>query len=83
MRFISKLVAQIFTARLPRARKERQIAPQASAGYPPSIDSPLAFRKAERGQDKKAAEKYQEPPPQVGKDICLMIASKMNFLPGP
>jgi len=57
---------------LPRARKERQIAPQAlyrsgagqaSAGDPLSINSPLAIRKAQRGRDKKAPEKWQNPPP--------------------
>jgi hypothetical protein len=55
--FISKLVDQIFNESLTRARKERQIAPQASAGYPPSINSLLAFRKAQRGREKKASEK--------------------------
>jgi hypothetical protein len=55
--FISKLVGQIFNESLPGARKERQIAPQASAGYPLSINSLLAIRKAERGRDKKASEK--------------------------
>jgi len=56
-RFISKLVGQIFDESLPRARKERQIAPQASAGYPLSMNSLLAIRKAQRGRDKKASEK--------------------------
>jgi hypothetical protein len=55
--FISKLVGQIFSQSLPRARKERQIAPQASAGYPLSINSLLAIRKAQRGRDEKALEK--------------------------
>jgi len=64
--FISKLVDQIFDESLPRARKERQIAPQAlyragagqaSAGDPLSINSLPAIRKAQRGRDKKAPEK--------------------------
>jgi hypothetical protein len=55
--FISKLVGQIFYESLPRARKERQIAPQASAGYSLSINSLLAIRKAQRGRDQKASEK--------------------------
>jgi hypothetical protein len=55
--FISKLVDHIFNETLPRSRKERQIAPQASAGYPLSINSLLAIRKAQRGRDKKASEK--------------------------
>jgi len=49
--FISKLVDQIFDESLPRARKERQIAPQASAGYPLCLNSLLAIRKAQRGRD--------------------------------
>jgi hypothetical protein len=44
----------IFCEGLTRARKERQIAPQASAGYSPPINPLLAFRKAERGWEKKA-----------------------------
>jgi len=57
---------KFFKESLPRARKERQIAPQAlyragagqaSAGYPLSIKPLLAFRKAQRGREKKASEK--------------------------
>jgi hypothetical protein len=75
MRFISRLVDQILNESLPRAREERQIAPQASAGYPLSLNSLLAIRKVQRGRDKKASEKKPTPPPQVGRDMCLMIAS--------
>jgi hypothetical protein len=57
LRIISKLVDQIFYEGLTRAREERRIAPQASAGYPLSINSLLAFRKKERGQEKKASMK--------------------------
>ena len=46
MRFISKLVDQVFKESLARARKERQIAPQASAGYSLAIYLLLPFRKA-------------------------------------
>jgi hypothetical protein len=56
-RIISKFVDQIFHESLPRARKERQLAQQASAGYPLSINSLLVIRKALRGRDKKASEK--------------------------
>jgi hypothetical protein len=83
IRFISKFVDQIFHQSLPRGRRERQIAPQASAGYALSRISLLGIRKAQRGRDKKASKKSQAPPPQVGRDRCLMIASKMTFLPGP
>jgi hypothetical protein len=54
---MSKLVDLIFSENSPKARKESQIAPQASAGYPLSINSLLAIRKAQRGRDKKASEK--------------------------
>jgi hypothetical protein len=57
MWIISKLVDRIFYEGLTRARKERRIAPQASAGYPLSINSLLAFRKTERGREKKASMK--------------------------
>jgi len=47
---ISQLVDRIFNKNLARARKERQIAPQASAGF--RVLSPLlAFRKAQRGRE--------------------------------
>jgi hypothetical protein len=84
--FISKLVGQIFDESLPGVRKERQIAPQASAGYPLSVNSLLAIRKAQRGRDKKASEESQNPLPQLGRDMRLMIASnpaKAGFSSGP
>jgi len=55
-------VDRIFYEGLTRARKERRIAPQASAGYPLSINSLLAFRKKERGREKKASMKSQNTP---------------------
>jgi len=82
-RFISKLVDQIYHETLTRDRKERQIAPQASAGDSLSRNFPLDFRKAERAWEKKASEKEPNPPPPLRGDKCLMIASKMPFLPGP
>jgi hypothetical protein len=63
--FIPKLVGQILYESLRRARKERQLAPQAlyrsgagqaSAGYPLSINSLPAIRKGQRGREKKASE---------------------------
>jgi hypothetical protein len=51
--FISKFVDQIFSQSISRDRKERQLGPQASAGYPLSINSLFAFRKAQRGCGKK------------------------------
>ena len=59
---ISKLVDRIFYGGLSRARKERQIAPQASAGCPPPINPPLAFRKRERGWKKKPSMKEPNAP---------------------
>jgi hypothetical protein len=50
--FISKFVDRIFHESLPRARKESQIAQQASAGYFFSMNPLLVIRKAQRGRDK-------------------------------
>jgi len=52
MWFISKFVDRIFHESLPRARKESQIAQQASAGDPPSMNTLSVVRKAQRGRDK-------------------------------
>jgi hypothetical protein len=41
----------MFHESLPRARKESQIAQQASAGYPLSKNFLSAIRKAQRGRD--------------------------------
>jgi len=43
--------------RLARARKESQIAQQASAGYSLSMNSLLVIRKAQRGRNKQASKK--------------------------
>jgi hypothetical protein len=83
IRFISKFVDQNFTKNRPMARKERKIAPQASAGVPLFISILFAFRKAQRRREKKASENPLTPPPQVKRDLCLMVASKMTFLSGP
>jgi hypothetical protein len=80
---ISKLVDQKFNENRPRTRKERKIAPQASAGIPLLMDPLPVFRKAQRRRGKKASEKQQNPPPQVNGDLRLMVASKMTFLLGP
>jgi hypothetical protein len=77
------LVDQNFNKNRPRARKEREIAPQASAGVPLCIKILLAFRKKQRRLEKKASEKAEDPPPQVKRELRLMIASKMTFLSGP
>jgi len=50
--FISKFVDRIFHESLPRARKESQIAQQASAGDPLSMNPLPIIRKAKRGRDK-------------------------------
>ena len=52
MRFISKFVGRIFHESLPRARKESQIAQQASAGDPLSMTPVSVIPKAQRGRDK-------------------------------
>ncbi len=48
-----------------------------------SITSLLAFRKAQRGGERISSEEKRTLPPQLRKDTCLMIASKMTFLPDP
>jgi hypothetical protein len=57
MKFISKLVDQIYHKSLPRDRKKRQLAPQASAGYRLSIGPVLAFRQAQQGREMNGSEK--------------------------
>jgi hypothetical protein len=57
IRFISKLAGRILAESLPRARKERRVAQQASAGFSRSLNPLPAIRKAQRGLDKKASEK--------------------------
>ena len=42
----------------------------------------LTFRKAQRGREKIGSEEKRTPPPKPTKDMCLMITSKMTFLPG-
>jgi hypothetical protein len=67
---------------LPRARKERQIAPQASAGDPLFINSLLAIRKAQRGRDRKASEKWQNPPATVRERYVLHGCKQDDFSSG-
>jgi hypothetical protein len=55
--FISKFVDCNPAQSWIRARKERQLAPQASAGYPLSKLPLLPFRNVERGPEKKDSEK--------------------------
>ncbi len=43
----------------------------------------LAFRQAQRGQEKKNPEDKRTPPPQLRRDTCLKLASKLTFLPDP
>jgi len=49
--FTSKFVDRIFHESLPGARKESQIAQQASAGHPLSRNPLSVIRKAQRGRD--------------------------------
>jgi hypothetical protein len=66
-----------------RVRKERKIAPQASAGNPLGIKILPAFRKKQRRREKKVSEKSPNPPPPVKRELRLRIASKMTFLSDP
>jgi hypothetical protein len=47
----------MFHENLPRARKESQIALQASAGDPLSMNPLSVIRKAQRGRDKRTSKK--------------------------
>jgi len=57
MAFISKFVGRMFQESLPRAREESQIAQQASAGDPLSMDPLGVIRKTQRGRDKQGSKK--------------------------
>ena len=43
----------------------------------------LTFREAQRGREKKGPDDERPPPPQLRRDPCLMVASKMAFGPSP
>jgi hypothetical protein len=77
---IAKLVDLIFYEGPTRARKGRQIAPQASAGYPLSLNPLLAFCKAERGREKKASMKRPNIP-ATAKDEYLPHDCKQYDFP--
>jgi hypothetical protein len=69
--FISKLVDQNFNKNWIRVRKERKIAPQASAGNPLSLKTLPEFRKRQRRREKKVSEISPNPPPPVKKGCAL------------
>jgi len=48
-----------------------------------SMVPPLSFRKAQRGREKKGIEDKGTPPPPLRRNLCLVIASKMTFVPSP
>jgi hypothetical protein len=58
---ISQLVDLIFFEGLTRARKKRQIAPQASAGYPLSINPCLPSARRSRGGKRKVQRMREHP----------------------
>jgi hypothetical protein len=80
---ICKFADQIFHQSLPRGRKERQIAPQASAGYALSLISLLGIRKAQRGRDKKASKKSQDPPATGWERYAPHDCKQDDFSSGP
>jgi len=59
---MSKLVDLIFYEGSTRARKERQIAPQASAGYPLSINPPARLPQSGAGTRKESFDEMMEHP---------------------
>ena len=56
--------------------------PQASAGFPLPINSYLAIRNAQRGRDKKASEKQQNPPATVVKRYVPHDGKQDDFSSG-
>ena len=75
-----QIIGQTFYENLPKARKERQIAPQASAGYPLSINSLPAIRKASDGVLRKLERNSRRRLRELGRDICLTVAANLAFL---
>jgi len=76
---IPNLVDRIFYGGLTRARKESQIAPQALAGYPLPIKPLLAFRKAERGREKKPLMKGPNTPATAKKGYLPHDCKQYDF----
>jgi hypothetical protein len=77
---------EIIYESLARVRKERSRSERDAAsigGILLSITLRLVFRKAQRGRERKSSEEKRTLPPRLRKDTCLMIASKMTFLPDP
>ncbi len=68
---------------LARDRKERPIAPQAPAGYPHFLTSRPIFRKARRGRKKRISEERRTPPPELRRNMRLVVANNRAFLPVP
>lgn len=67
LRIIPQFVGLIFNEIWPKARKEKRITLQASAGDPLSMNSLLAIRQAERGQDQIYSEKSRDSPAKAKK----------------
>jgi hypothetical protein len=87
---ISKLVDRRIDKSLARARsetrlyeKEKAVCAARLGGISLFINPLLPFRRAQRGREKRSSEEGKTPPPQLRRDTCLRIASKMAFLPGP
>ncbi len=66
-----------------RVRKERPIAPQAPAGYLPSLTSRLIFCKTQRGRKKIVWEERRASSPRLRRNVRLVVASNRAFLPDP
>ena len=83
IRIISRIVDRIFYESPARARKERQHAPQVSAGYCFPYLPCLPSAKRSGGEKRKLRWNDRTSPPRLRRSMWLRIASNMTFLPGP
>jgi hypothetical protein len=80
---ISQFVDQIFCESLTRARKERQIAPQASAGYCFPNCPCLTSAKHSGGREKKSSMRLQDTPATAKKGQLPHDCKQYDFPSGP
>jgi hypothetical protein len=80
---ISQFVDQIFCESLTRARKERQIAPQASAGYCFSNSPRVTSAKHRGGREKKFSMRPQHTPAAAKRGQVPHDCKQYDFPSGP
>ncbi len=77
------MVDEIHLKPLTRARKGRQIAPQASAGYGLNYRPLPAFREAQRGHEKHSSEDRKNTPAKTKKGYVPHGCKQSEFPSGP